>query len=77
MKNLHCHMHKGFSLICTPKRTAQGRFMATVAVTYLGSERTRSQRFLDLTEEYETEEEAVERGRKAGVEWVDKHLNAQ
>jgi hypothetical protein len=77
MKNLHLHMHKGFSLICTPKLTAQGRFVTTVAVTYLGSERTRSQRFLDLKEEFATEAEAVESGHKAGVEWVDTHLNTR
>ena len=77
MKNLHCHMHKGFSLICTPKQTPEGKFFATVAVTYVGSERTRSQRFLDLKEEFDTEEEAAEWGRKAGVDWVDKNLNAR
>ena len=77
MKNLHCHMHLGFSLICTPKRTPEGLFTATVAVTYVGGERTRSQRFLDLSEKFATEEEALERGRKAGVDWVDKNLNAR
>jgi hypothetical protein len=77
MKNLHCHMHKGFSLICTPKRTHEGLYVATVAVTYVGGERTRSQRFLDLTEEFATEEEAAEGGRKAGVEWIDKNLDAR
>jgi hypothetical protein len=77
MKNLHCHMHKGFSIICTPKRTLAGRFVATVAVTYLGGERTRSQRFLDFEEEFETEEQAAGSGIKSGVEWVDKNLNAK
>lgn len=77
MRKLHCYMHKGFSLICTPKQTPEGRFVATIAVTYLGTERTRSQRFLDLNEDFATEEEAAESGRKAGVEWVDKHLGAK
>jgi hypothetical protein len=46
-------------------------------VTYTGTERTMSQRFLDLKEEFATEDEAAESGRKAGVEWVDGHLNAR
>ena len=75
MKNFHCYMHKGFSLICTLKQTREGRFLATVAVTYLGRERTHSQRFLDLSEDFATEEEAAAGGCKAGVDWVDRHLS--
>jgi hypothetical protein len=69
----HRFLHKDFVLSCAPTPIEGGRFQAHVAITYLGGERTRSQRFIDLAE-FDTEAEAVEHARQAGIEWVDRHL---
>lgn len=55
-----------------PTRDDAGRFQARVAITYLGGEKTRAQRFLDL-EAFDSEQEAIDRGRAAGIAWVDRH----
>jgi hypothetical protein len=64
------HFHRDFMLSCSPTPTPDGRFQARVAITYLGGERTRSQRFLDL-DVFDTAEAAIEHARRAGIEWVD------
>ena len=60
-----------------PRGHRAGRFLARVAVTYVGNERTRSQRFLDLKDEFSTEAEAVECARLAGISWVETTIRAR
>lgn len=61
--------HGDYMLSCQPMRLDDGRYQARVVITALGGTRTRAQRFLDL-EFYEHEEEAIERARHAGIEWI-------
>jgi hypothetical protein len=72
--NAHRYLHRDFVLSCTPKQTEDGRFQVTVAVTYLGGERTRSQRFIDIAEKFATVEEAAANARAVGIEWIDQQL---
>lgn len=77
LRNAHRYLHKDFVLSCTPKKTAEARFQAAVAITYLGGERTRSQRFIDLTEVFDTEEEAAAHARTVGIEWIERQLSSR
>jgi len=74
LRNAHRYLHKDFVLSCNPKKTADGRFQASLAITYLGGERTRSQRFIDLTDVFDTEEEAAAHARTVGTEWIDRQI---
>ncbi len=71
----HRHLHKDFVLSCNPKKTVDGRFQASLAITYLGGERTRSQRFIDMADVFDTEEEAAEHARTVGVEWIERQIS--
>lgn len=62
--------YREYLLSCQPMLLDDGRYQARIVITALGGTRTRAQRFLDL-ELFETEEEAVERARHAGMEWID------
>ena len=62
--------YRDYMLSCQPMRLDDGRYQARVVITALGGTRTRAQRFLDL-EDYEHEEEAIERAHHAGIEWID------
>ncbi len=74
-RNGYRYLHKDFVLSCTPKKTVDGRFQVGVAITYLGGERTRSQRFIDMREVFDTEEEAAAHARAVGIEWIEQHIN--
>jgi len=69
----HRHLYKDFLLSCAPLLREDGHYQARVAITYLGGQRTRSQRFLDL-DSFPTIEEAVAAAQAAGIEWVDREL---
>jgi len=63
-------LYKGYYLTSGSIRTESGRYQARVAVTALASEKTRSQRFLDL-DDFATEAEADERAIAGGKDWID------
>lgn len=69
----HRFLHKDFVLSCAPLPLDDGRYQARVAITYLGGQRTRSQRFLDL-DTFATKDEAVAAAHAAGIAWIDLHL---
>ena len=69
----HRHLYKDYLLSCSPLLREDGLYQARVAVTYLGGERTRSQRFLDL-DSVPTKEQAVAAAQAAGIEWVDREV---
>lgn len=71
--NAYRHLYKDFALSCAPLRLEDGRYQARVAITYLGGERTRSQRFLDL-DAFATLEEAVAAAQAAGIEWINREI---
>jgi hypothetical protein len=77
LRNGHRHLHKDFVLSCNPKKTVDGRFQASLAITYLGGERTRSQRFIDMTDVFDTEEEAAAHARTVGIEWIERQLGSR
>lgn len=58
-------------LSCQAFRLDNGRFQPRVVITSMAGDKTRSQRFLDLDESTATESEAVDRARRAGMDWVD------
>lgn len=64
------HMYKGYLLSCAPMQVEDGRYQARVAITAMGGEKTRAQRFLDL-EYFATEREAADHSKQAGMKWVD------
>jgi hypothetical protein len=69
----HRHLYKDYLLSCAPLLLDDGLYQARVAITYLGGQRTRSQRFLDL-DTFATECEAVAAAHAAGIEWVDREV---
>jgi hypothetical protein len=73
MPTLQRHFHREFLLSCTASPTPDGRFQSRVAITYLGSERTVSQRFLDL-DVFETEQLACESARSCGMKWIESNI---
>ncbi len=75
LRNAHRYLHKDFVLSCTPKKTADARFQAAVAITYLGGERTRSQRFIDMADVFDTEEEAAAHARTVGIAWIEQQIS--
>ena len=65
-------LYKGYYLTASSTRTDCGRYQARVAITALGGDKTRSQRFLDL-DHFPTEAEADEHAIAAGRNWIDAH----
>lgn len=63
--------YREYLLSCQPFRLDNGRFQPRVVITSMAGDKTRSQRFLDLDESSATEAEAVDRARRAGMDWVD------
>jgi hypothetical protein len=51
-----------------------GRFEARVVIITMSRNKARSQRFLDL-EAYDSEDAAIERARRAGMEWIDANID--
>ena len=63
--------YRDYLLSCQPLRLDSGGFQPRVVVTSMAGDKTRSQRFVDLDESVATEDAAIERARRAGMEWVD------
>jgi hypothetical protein len=61
-------------LSCQPMRLEDGRYEARVVIITMSRNKARSQRFLDL-EAFESEDAAIERARRAGMEWVDANID--
>jgi hypothetical protein len=68
------NLNKDYLLSCSPLLREDGLYQARVAITYLGGERTRSQRFLDL-DSFPTKEQAVAAAQAAGIEWVNREAS--
>lgn len=62
--------YRGYVLSSNPMALAEGRFQARVAITALGGDKTRAQRFLDL-DVFASHAEAVEQALRAGMDWID------
>ena len=58
-------------LSCQPHRLDNGEFQPRVVITSMAGDKTRSQRFLDLDEAFADEAAAVDRARRAGMDWID------
>lgn len=71
MQPVERHVFEDYLLSCTALPIAGG-YQSRVAITALGGQRTRAQRFLDL-ESFDTEAEALQHARQAGMEWVRLH----
>lgn len=69
MQPVQRHVFEDYLLSCTALSTPDGSFQSRVAITALGGQRTRAQRFLDL-ECFATEAEALDHARQAGMDWV-------
>ncbi len=67
---LERHMYKGYLLSCNPMQVADGQYQARVAITAMGGDKTRAQRFLDLAY-FATEREAADYSKQVGMKWVD------
>ena len=63
--------YRDFLLSCQPLRQDGGRYQARVAITSLGGDKTRSQRFVDFDETFASETEAIAFARQSGMDWVD------
>ena len=63
-------VYRNFLLSCHPMPQDDGRYQARVAITSLGGDQTRSQRFLDL-QAFASEEAAIAHARQSGMEWID------
>lgn len=63
-------VYKGYAVADVSTPTDDGRYRARAAIMSLASERTRSQRFIDL-EVYRTLEQAQERSMAAAIAWID------
>ena len=67
--------YRDHMLHCRPQPQDDGGFQARVAISSLGSLKTRAQRFLDLAV-FDSHDEAVEHARLAGMEWVDTNVRS-
>jgi hypothetical protein len=65
--------HRDYMLSCEATLQDDGRYQARVAVICMSSDKTRSQRFLDL-ESFVEPDAAIERTRQAGMEWIDVNI---
>lgn len=72
MESVQRHVFEDYLLSCSALPLAGGGYQSRVAITALGGQRTRAQRFLDL-ECFDTAAEAYEHARTAGMEWVRLH----
>ncbi len=72
----HRTVYRGHLISWRPTDRRDGRFVARATIVSLGSEKTVSQRFLDL-ETFATFAEAAKRGGEAAVGWVDAELRAR
>ncbi len=72
MQTVERHVFEDYLLSCTALPIAGGGYQSRVAITALGGQRTRAQRFLDL-ECFDNEVEALEHARQAGMDWVRLH----
>ena len=68
--------YRGYYLGPMSSPADDGRYRARVAIMSLDSNRTRSQRFLDM-ETYPTEIEADERAIAGGKEWIDTQMKQE
>jgi hypothetical protein len=66
-------LYRDFLLSCQPVQQIDGRYQARVVIMSMAGHQTRSQRFLDLTEAFDSEKDAVECARQSGMAWVDIH----
>ena len=64
-------IYRDHLLSCQPMRLDTGGYQPRVVITSMAGDKTRSQRFLDLDETFGTEDAAVDRARRAGMDWVD------
>jgi hypothetical protein len=64
--------YRGYVLSSNPMALDNGRFQARVAITVLASDKTLSQRFLDL-DAFASRDEAVQQAIRSGMEWIDTH----
>jgi len=62
--------YRDYMLSCQPMQLDNGRYQARVAITSMHPNKTCAQRFLDL-ESFDSREDAVERSRQAGMDWVN------
>ena len=62
--------YRGYMLSSNPMALDNGRFQARVAITALASDKTLSQRFLDL-DVFASRDEAVQQAICSGMEWID------
>ena len=62
--------YRDYMLSCQPRRMDNGRYEAHVAISAMGGDKTRAQRFPDL-EGFETEQAAVDCALRSGMEWID------
>jgi hypothetical protein len=67
----HRCLYKNHLLSFAPVPLDSGRAQARVAITALGGQATCAQRFIDL-EAFDTEAEAADQARAAGIAWVDR-----
>jgi hypothetical protein len=72
MQPVERHVFEDHLLSCSALPTNDGRFQSRVAITALGGQRTRAQRFLDL-DVFDSAEEALAHAKQAGMDWVRLH----
>jgi hypothetical protein len=65
--------YRDYMLSCESLLQDDGRYQARVAIICMSSDKTRSQRFLDL-EAFVCADAATERARQAGMEWIDVNM---
>lgn len=63
--------YRDYLLSCQPHRLDNGGFQPRVVITSMAGDKTRAQRFLDLNETCANEAAAVDRARRAGMDWID------
>ncbi len=64
-------LYRDYLLSCQPVQQVDGRYQGRVVIMSMAGHQTRSQRFLDLPEAFDTEKDAVECARQSGMAWVD------
>ena len=64
------HSYKGYAFDDDTTRTDDGHYRARVVLVTIGTERTRTQRFIDL-ETFAKEDDARQRAIAAARAWID------